>query len=101
MLLTANGSTHNKGRLSGCAPALGQLLWEDRCPEEIRHWMLPSSIRSLVVAELELNYLIGAGGRSNFARILQLFKSVDTLRLEFPNAQVRIYGISTDLVKRT
>ncbi|XP_066394964.1 F-box/FBD/LRR-repeat protein At2g04230-like isoform X2 [Miscanthus floridulus] len=49
------------------------LLWEDRCPEEIRHWMLPSCLRSLVVAELELNYLIGAGGRSNFARILQLF----------------------------
>ncbi|XP_066394963.1 putative F-box/FBD/LRR-repeat protein At4g03220 isoform X1 [Miscanthus floridulus] len=56
-----------------CVPALEQLLWEDRCPEEIRHWMLPSCLRSLVVAELELNYLIGAGGRSNFARILQLF----------------------------
>ncbi|KAG0545285.1 hypothetical protein BDA96_02G348000, partial [Sorghum bicolor] len=88
-------NTHNKGRLSGCAPALGQLLWEDRCPEEIRHWMLPSSIRSLVVAELELNYLIGAGGRSNFARILQLFKSVDTLRLEFPNAQLQFMGNHT------
>ncbi|CAD6223568.1 unnamed protein product [Miscanthus lutarioriparius] len=72
-----------------CVPALEQLLWEDRCPEVIRHWMLPSCLRSLVVAELELNYLIGAGGRSNFPRILQLFKCVDTLRLEFPNAQDR------------
>ncbi|KAG0545284.1 hypothetical protein BDA96_02G347900 [Sorghum bicolor] len=70
-------------------PALEQLLWQDRCPEVIQHWMLPSCLRRLVVAELELNYLFAAGGRSNFARILQLFKCVDTLRLEFPNAQDR------------
>jgi hypothetical protein len=81
-------------------PALEQLLWQDRCPEVIRHWMLPSCLRRLVVAELEFDYLFRAGGRSNFTRILQLFKCVDTLRLEFPNAHVRIYGTST-LVKRT
>jgi hypothetical protein len=57
-------------------------------------------LRRLVVAELEFDYLFRAGGRSNFTRILQLFKCVDTLRLEFPNAHVRIYGTST-LVKRT
>ncbi|XP_066392417.1 putative F-box/FBD/LRR-repeat protein At4g03220 [Miscanthus floridulus] len=70
-------------------PALEQLLWQDRCPEVIQHWMLPRCLQRLVVAELELSYLFGAGGRSNFARILQLFKCVDTLRLEFPTSQDR------------
>jgi hypothetical protein len=73
------------------APVLDQFRWEDRCPDTIHRWSLPSKLLRLNVIELPVADLIFCnGGRSRFTSILQIFGQIGTLSLEFPIAPVSI-----------
>ncbi|GJN32646.1 hypothetical protein PR202_gb21164 [Eleusine coracana subsp. coracana] len=64
-------------------PKLEQLHWADRCPDEIQRWLLPNQLSKLTVVEISF-------ARARFTRILQIFKSIQTLSLEFYIAPVSI-----------
>ncbi|KAL5199087.1 hypothetical protein ABZP36_002599 [Zizania latifolia] len=69
------------------APALELLVWEDRCPDEVRLISFPAYLKKLVVDELSAKILVAFFGRRTFfTEILQLFSRADVLRLAFPIA---------------
>jgi hypothetical protein len=82
-------------------PVSEQLRWEDHSPDKINHWSLPSELLSLNVTDLPVaNFIFWHGGQSRFTKILQIFRSIGTLSLEFPVALVRIIN-STHPVAKT
>jgi hypothetical protein len=59
--------------------------WEDRCPDRTHRRSLPSELLRLNVTELLVaNFIFCDGGQSRFTRILQIFRRIGTLSLEFP-----------------
>jgi hypothetical protein len=72
-------------------PVSEQSCWEDSCLDRTHLWSLPSEFLRLNVLELPVaNFIFCDGVQSRFTRIMQIYKRIGTLSLEFQVAPVSI-----------